>query len=220
MGDVEEKLFRVIRLSEDATDTCIETLGLLAKERMGGPPPDLDSLWRSEVVDRQVSTAFEDLLANDGLLKVIRKKLPEVGLTDLRESLARTTVCIRSPSVPSPGVQGNDGEELGAVGASGPTKVGSDLAAVVDAGLVVFPLTLQRTYKGALLEATVECNATITCLGQSYRSLSRAGGEARRSVSGNQGGKCPATNGWTFWQYADPKTGQLRPIGDLRPATD
>ncbi len=53
--------------------------------------------------------------------------------------------------------------------------------------------------------------------GQSYDSLSTAGGLACKSVVGApEGHEYPQTNGWIFWQYLDPQSGHLLPIDSLR----
>ena len=39
---------------------------------------------------------------------------------------------------------------------------------------------------------------------------------ARKSVIGTARGVNTQTNGWTFWRYQDPETGQLRFVDELR----
>jgi hypothetical protein len=40
---------------------------------------------------------------------------------------------------------------------------------------------------------------------------------ARKSVIGTPEGRpYPQTNGWTFWQFRDPKSGNLRDMDSLR----
>jgi hypothetical protein len=48
-------------------------------------------------------------------------------------------------------------------------------------------------------------------------TLSAAGGLGRKSVLATpQSEPAPATNGWTFWRFRDPKTGNLRDLDSLR----
>ena len=57
----------------------------------------------------------------------------------------------------------------------------------------------------------------MTVKGESYDSLSTAGGMARKSVIGSPPGRqYPQTNGWTFWKFCDPETGKLIEIDALR----
>ena len=63
------------------------------------------------------------------------------------------------------------------------------------------------------LEATLSDDGTIIFQGAPYTSSSAAAGEARKTVLG--GGDRPATNGWTFWQFAD-KDGTTHTLEDAR----
>jgi hypothetical protein len=63
----------------------------------------------------------------------------------------------------------------------------------------------------------IERDGTITFGGASYDSLSTAGGMARKSVIGAPKGRpYPQTNGWAFWQFRDPKTGELQDMDGVR----
>lgn len=67
------------------------------------------------------------------------------------------------------------------------------------------PRALTAPYRGTTLSARLEKNGTVSFAGESYTSLSQAGGAARASVIGlRKGGKLPATGGWTFWRYRAP----------------
>jgi hypothetical protein len=91
------------------------------------------------------------------------------------------------------------------------------LADLIEAGLLQPPLALEKTYKGVRLDAIVEADGRVRFTGESYDSLSTAAGMARKTVIGAPPGYAyPQTNGWIFWQFRDPATGQLRPIDDLR----
>jgi hypothetical protein len=88
---------------------------------------------------------------------------------------------------------------------------------LMSAGLINLPLELERSYKGAKLTATIQPDGTVAFGGDSYDSLSTAGGMARKSVIGAPKGRpYPQTNGWTFWQFRDPKTGSRRDMDSLR----
>jgi hypothetical protein len=213
---IEEKLFRSIRLTDEAgAHGCLETLELIAKDRMGGPPPDLDSLWRSEVVDRRVREAIEESLSGDGFLEVIREKVPDIGASDLRESLGRATVSLRPLRVSPPSSVAGEGQGPGSTTRRS-ARIAVGIAALVSEGLIDAPLALEKTYRGVTLNATIESDGTVTCLGKRCQSPSAAGGEALRAARGDPVGKAPACDGWVFWQYHEPKTGRLRPLDDLR----
>ena len=78
-------------------------------------------------------------------------------------------------------------------------------------------MELERRYKGIRLTATIQSDGTVSFDGKTCVSLSLAGGVARKSVLGTpQQDPPPATNGWTFWQFQDPKTGILREMSSLR----
>src|SRR5918998_3007298 len=98
--DVEQKLFRVVRLSDlDQEEYTLDTLELLSKEKMGDNL--LNVLWKAHFIDRHVSQALGELLQNDdaGLIRLIRKKTPELTPSDIRESLKRADIRIDFPVV-------------------------------------------------------------------------------------------------------------------------
>ena len=91
------------------------------------------------------------------------------------------------------------------------------LSNLIAAGLINVPLEVERIYKGVKLQATIQPDGRIAFGGQSYDSLSTAGGMARKTVIGcPEGRPYPQTNGWTFWQFRDPTTGDLRELDSLR----
>src|SRR5215203_4816123 len=98
--DVEQKLFRVVRISEsDQEEYTLETLALLSKEKMGDNL--LNVLWKAHFIDRHVSRALGELLQNDdaSLIRVIRKRTPELTPSEIRESLKRADIRIDFPVV-------------------------------------------------------------------------------------------------------------------------
>src|SRR5215211_6803014 len=98
--DVEQKLFRVVRISESNEETYTrETLELLSKEKMGDNL--LNVLWKSHFIDRHVSRTLGELLQNDdaSLIRQIRKRTPELTPAEIRESLKRADMRIDFPVV-------------------------------------------------------------------------------------------------------------------------
>ncbi len=88
---------------------------------------------------------------------------------------------------------------------------------LIAAGFVKAPLELERTYKGVRLTASIQPGGNVLCGGETCETLSGAGGLARKSVLGTSPQEPPpATNGWTFWQFRDPKAGNLRDMDSLR----
>ena len=57
--DVDEKLFRCVRVSGTETKLLIDTLVLLSKEMMRGSL--LDEMWKAHFIDKNVRTALENL---------------------------------------------------------------------------------------------------------------------------------------------------------------
>ena len=216
--DIDEKLFRTVRLSDPEQEgRCLETLSLFAKERLG--ESKLESLWKSRFIDRRVKVALEALLSDQDaqLSRMVHKRCPELTLSEVRESLRRATVSLHFPEVTVPGAPVEvppPGQGTPNPHKKTPHPIVSSLADLIAAGLIEPPLSLECIYKGVRLEATVEADGCVRHGGQSYDSLSLVGGMAKRSVVG--GDDPPATNGWDFWRYCDPETGELRPIGDLR----
>ncbi len=227
--DVEQKLFRVVRLSDsDQDEYTLDTLELLSKEKMGDNL--LNVLWKAHFIDRHVSQALGELLQNDdaSLIRLIRKKTPELTPSDIRDSLKRADIRIDFPvvSVSSQSFAGEVEDE----GAS-PVKViekteggrktvtipGVQVVDLIRAKLIEPPLKLEKEYKGRHLEAEVQRDGTIVFDGETYKSLSLAASFARKSIIGApEGRKYPHTNGWIFWKCRDPQTGRLREIDVVR----
>jgi hypothetical protein len=227
--DVEQKLFRVVRISDsDQEEYALDTLELLSKEKMGDNL--LNVLWKAHFIDRHVSKALGELLRNDdaGLIRLIRKKTPELTPSDIRESLKRADIRIDFPVV---SVSSQSSAEEVEDEATPPVKVvektkagrktlnilGVQIVDLIRANLIKPPLKLEKEYKGEHLEAEVQQDGTIVFDGETYRSLSLAAAFARKSIIGApEGRKYPQTNGWVFWRYHDPVTGRLEEIDVLR----
>jgi hypothetical protein len=217
--DVDEKLLRTVRLSDpDQAGLCLETLALIAREQMGDT--ELELLWKSQFVDRRVKTTLEELFAeeNGALARLVHKHSGELSLGDVKESLQRAQLQVHFPAVAAPATAvGHPAPGSESKPPNAPHSPPVELHDLIDGGLVQAPLSLEKTYKGVALEAVVEVDGRVRFAEESYDSLSTAGGMARKSVIGApEGREYPQTNGWTFWQYRDLETGDLRPIDDLR----
>jgi hypothetical protein len=97
---VEEKLFRSTRVSDDAS-LPEETLSLLSKENISR----MDALWQEDFVDRQVRTALEGLFTPEpdaSLVRAIRRRVPTLSPSQVREALGRMTYSFRSPRTVAP----------------------------------------------------------------------------------------------------------------------
>src|SRR5215211_4646871 len=226
--DVEQKLFRIVRISEsDKEEYTIETFELLSKEKMGDNL--LNVLWKAHFIDRHVSRAIEELLQNDdaSLIRLIRKKTPGLTPSEIRESLKRADIRIDFPVV---SISSQSSAEEVEDEEAPPVKVverteggrktlnipGVQVIDLIRANFIEPPLKLEKEYKGRHLEAEVQQDGTIVFDGDSYRSLSLAAAFARKSIIGAPvGRKYPQTNGWVFWKCRDPETGKLEEIDVL-----
>jgi hypothetical protein len=230
--DVEEKLFRNVSVSATDPKTLIDTIALLSKDKMRGSL--LDELWKAHFIDRKVRLAFESLLGEDdaALIRFICKKASGVTPSEARLSLkrAKITIDFPVPKVPEQATtplppHAAEEPEVAIVrkrADTTPAETGTGtsevtLSTLIAAGLITAPLEVMRTYKGFKLVATVQPDGRVAFGGQVYDSLSTAGGMARKSVIGAPEGRpFPPTNGWTFWRFHDPKTGELRDIDSVR----
>ena len=222
--DVDEKLFRTVQVSDaDQAQSCREMLELLGKERMRGS--GLESLWKSHFIDRRVHVALEDLFSNEdpALLRLIRKKIPDLAPAEIRESLRRATISVHFPKVslpPAPPDIVTPSEPLASLPGAEvkpPVRIAVELTDLITAGLIMPPLQVEKDYKRVHLEATIVQSGQVVWDGTPYDSPSTAAGMARKSVIGAPEGRAyPQTNGWVFWQFQDPETGRLCFIDELR----
>jgi hypothetical protein len=222
--DVDKKLFRAVRVSDPSQDEyTLSTLNLLSKDNMGDK--HIDSLWKAHFVDSHVKKALEELLSDETrvLINWLHRKKPELSRPEIRESLMRADIHIDFPAI-MPTVEPLKREKEDA---RTPKKkkekgrthkvVGVKLADLIRAGLISPPLELEKTFRGVHFTATIQGDGDIVYDGQSYNSLSMAAALARKSIIGAPPGrKYPQTNGWIFWKYRDPVTGDLKDIDTLR----
>jgi predicted type IV restriction endonuclease len=230
--DVDEKLFRKVRISDSEPKFIIDTLVLLSKDKMRGSL--LDEMWKAHFIDRRVRLALESLLGEDDapLIRAICRKANGVTRSEARASLKRAKITIdfplpkvlEQPAAPA-ALSVTPKPEASTARREAGKKAWETMTAMAEAtipnliaaGFVKAPLELERAYKGAKLTAMIEQDGTVTFGGGSYDSLSTAGGMARKSVIGAPEGRpYPQTNGWTFWQFRDPKTGHRREMDSLR----
>jgi hypothetical protein len=220
--DVEQKLFRSVRVSDAANANYVaDTLHLLSKEQMQGRL--LDELWKVHFIDGNVSRSIEALLVNEdsGLIRLVCKKAKGVTPSEVRASLKRAKIRIDFP-VPAvasgPRPQSTvGGKRKGGTKASQTMVADATVGSLVNAGLIRTPFRIEREYKGVHLTALVRPDGKVDFDGQAYDSLSTAAGMARKSVVGAPAGRpYPQTNGWTFWMYSDGDSGKLREIDYLR----
>jgi hypothetical protein len=230
--DVDEKLFRKVRISDSEPKFIIDTLVLLSKDKMRGSL--LDELWKAHFIDRRVRLALESLLGEDDapLIRAICKKANGVTRSEARASLKRAKITIdfplpkvleqpAAPAVPSVTPKPEAAptrREAGIKARQTMTAMAeATLPNLIAAGFVKAPLELERTYKGVRLTASLQPDGRISVGGETGLTLSAAGGMARKSVLATPpSDPPPATNGWTFWQFRDPKTGNLRDMDSLR----
>jgi hypothetical protein len=226
--DVEQKLFRMVRISDsDQEAYALDTLELLSKEKMGDNL--LNVLWKAHFIDRHVSTTLRDLLQNDdaGLIRLIRKKTPELTPSEIRDSLKRADITIDFPLV---SISSQPSTSLANDKVDSPVKLvekegvpktpnipGVQVIDLIQAKFIEPPLKLEKEFKGSHLEAEVQQDGTIVFDGETYKSLSLAAAFARKSIIGAPAGrKYPHTNGWIFWKYRDAATGKLEEVDVLR----
>lgn len=245
--DVDEKLFRSIRISisDQNLERTLQTLALLSKEKMAERLPAsgqenlLNVLWNAHFVDRKVKGAAEALFRNEdpALLRLLLKKTAGLKPADIRASLKRAIpIRIEFPEIPvttRPAPAPNQSrlrERLSDRSRKAPLlsvvdktrhkaphSTETKLSDLIQSGLVQAPLQLEKEYKGVHLKAAIRTDGTVEFKGESYDSLSTAGGMARKSVIGSPPGRqYPQTNGWTFWKFCDPETGKLIEIDSLR----
>jgi hypothetical protein len=228
---VEQKLFRVVRVSDPETHPE-GTLRLLAKAQMADHL--IDVLWKSDFVDRQIKDALVGLFGPEpdpGLVRLIRARTGALSPAEVRSSLGRLRTTFDFPVAATPTVSAvaPTKEPKAPTNAPAPapepmsSKMGEgtpwrrvSLEQLISAGLVRLPLEIEHRFRGTHLTARIEVVDRIVFDGAVYDSLSTAGGMARKSVSGSPPGRdYPQTNGWTFWEYRSPD-GTLHPLDDLR----
>lgn len=226
--DVDEKLFRSVRISisdEGQQLHTLQTLALLSKEKIGENL--LNVLWNAHFVDRKVKGAVEQLFKTEDseLIKLLRKKTTGLGPSEILASLKRAApIRLEFPVVrvtDSTGKRTRQKVRRGTPRSAparrkSPANIEVRLTDLIAGGFIKPPLGLERQYKGVHLKATVQKDGTVLLDNTSYDSLSTAGGMARKSVIGTSSDRpYPQTNGWTFWKFRD-ESGKLLEIDVIR----
>jgi len=226
---IEQKLFKRVVLASDEPD-ILGTLLLLSKAQLQGTV--IDDLWRQYFVDRQVKQAVESLSGIEpptDFLHLIRKRIPALSLTDVRQSLGRATLSLDYRAAqPAPAMPVGHRTPVQPTAGTAAVPIeqppGSDktpwrhvtLGDLISSGTIRLPLDIEVTYKGQRLTARIEADGNVTWNGATYDSLSTAGGMARKSIVGAPPGReYPQTNGWTFWRFKDTD-GRLAFVDSLR----
>jgi Restriction Enzyme Adenine Methylase Associated/Type I restriction enzyme R protein N terminus (HSDR_N) len=226
---VNQKLFKRVVLAADEPD-ALGTLLLLSKAQLQGTV--IDDLWRQYFVDRQLKQAVEGLSGiepSTDFVRLIRKRIPALSLTDIRQSLGRASLSLdyratQPAPMPPPARKTPVQPTAGTASVPIPRPAGPDktpwrrvtLRDLISSGTVRLPLDIETTYKGQQLTARIEADGNVTWNGGTYDSLSTAGGMARKSIVGAPPGReYPQTNGWTFWRFRDAD-GRLAFVDVLR----
>jgi len=226
-GDLDEKLFRAVSVSEQSEEeNLLDTLDLLSKGQM--EENRINVLWKAHFVDSRVKSVLKDFFSSQdaGLIRLIRKRLDELGAADIRDSLKRAEIKVEFPilntlgqtktrgCIHDPREHGSGPEET----TRAPVILGVAISDLINAGMLTTPLHLQKKYKGKLLEAEIIQDGSVIFDGKSYDSLSTSAGMARNTVIGvpPDGRPLHQTNGWIFWQFQDADTGKLEFLDVLR----
>ena len=101
--DIDDKLFRVVRISDQAQEQYVlDTLGLLSKKKMGEKL--IDGQWKAHFIDQRVKAILSRILDNEdgALARLIRKKEPGLSRTEIRASLERANFVVDFPIPTSP----------------------------------------------------------------------------------------------------------------------
>jgi len=222
---IDEKLFRTVRISVDPMGAA-HTLQLLSKKRM--QENEINVLWKSHFVDRQVQAAVRELFSatpDSSIIRLLAKKLTSLTPKDIRTSLQRASISFNFPVSPST----NGAARMAAANRStaarrskkkAPAKgkfaklgiaKSEVISVLVEQGLIKSQSQLFGEYLGQSLSARLTPDGKVEFRGAVYQSPSAAGAAAKQSISG----KFMATDGWSFWQYKD-EVGNLVPIKAAR----
>jgi Restriction Enzyme Adenine Methylase Associated/Type I restriction enzyme R protein N terminus (HSDR_N) len=228
--DVEDKLFRSVRVSGDLAE-AEDALRLLTKDELR--KKSLAALWRAQSIDTKVRRAVAALFEPEPDPWLVRRLAKSTeGLTpgDVRGALQRARITLDLPppelaaeavpplDEPRPRAEPRPSVEAKQQRASGrPASYAVTVKDLLDARLIRPGATLRKTYLGTEVKATIEADGHIRVGADIYNSLSVAAAVARVSVKGppSDGRPYYQTNGWTFWEYED-EAGQRHVIQKLR----
>ncbi len=233
--DVEEKLFRTVRVSGDAAE-AEDALRLLTKDELRNK--SLAALWRAQSIDTRVRRAVEALFEPEPSAWLVRRLANSTdGLTagDVKAALLRARITLDLPAaeldsspparerprvlpMPTTPDETSSHEEEPQPGTRRPAaSYDVSVKDLLDAGLIRPGLELRKRYLGSEVEATIEPDGRVRCGSETFKSLSIAAGAARVAVKGlpSDGRRYYQTNGWTFWEYED-EAGRRRVIQEIR----
>ena len=96
--DADGKLFLTVSLSGDDIEATVDTLSLLARSNLDGNL--LADYWQAHFIDRGVKDALSAMIssADRGIVRLVRKRMPEVRPREIRDSLLRLDMQIQLPS--------------------------------------------------------------------------------------------------------------------------
>lgn len=96
--EADRKLFTAVAIDKpEALDDAVRVLSLLSRDNMRARA--IDELWQAWHVDSQVQTALEQTLQDDAFAALVRKRVPQFALADIRKSLRRASITVSYPDI-------------------------------------------------------------------------------------------------------------------------
>lgn len=96
--EADRKLFASVSIDRpEALGDAVRVLGLLSRDNMRARA--IDELWQAWHVDRQVQVALEQTLQDDAFAALVRRRVPQLGLGDVRKSLRRANIAVGYPDI-------------------------------------------------------------------------------------------------------------------------
>ncbi len=96
--EADRKLFTAIGIDKpESLDDAVRVLSLLSRDNMRARA--IDELWQAWHVDSQVQVALEQTLQDDAFAALIRKRVPQLSLADIRKSLRRANLAVSYPNI-------------------------------------------------------------------------------------------------------------------------
>ena len=214
-----DKLLCKLRLTTEPVEEAARLLSLISRANLG--ENRIETLWKTQHIDRKVGAALLELFAppDKRLVGLIRSKESGLAPKDVANSLRRLTVRVEQPPLhhtattfPAPG-PAKARSQSGRPKKRGPGKrsFGVELSALIAAGLLPCPTVLFRRYKGKRMEAKLLPDGQVEFEGAVYRTCSTAAENARATMTGRK----MNTNGWAFWQF-DAGGGKVKTLEQVR----
>ena len=96
--EADRKLFKTVEIeTSEALNDAGRVLRLLSRENMRARA--IDELWQAWNVDGQVRGALENILQDDAFAALIRKRVPQLSISDIRKSLRRASLSVSYPDI-------------------------------------------------------------------------------------------------------------------------